>query len=104
MPMIALPYGHNEFDSDDLKAHIKTTGRDYIIQGQTHRSRVRHRKPSSLDCWLRDNYAKNPDTNQAVNEVVAALVETGDFEEGKFTCPDSGRKSKGIRTLCRNSS
>ena len=25
-------------------------------------------KPSSLDCWLRDNYARNSDTKQAVNE------------------------------------
>jgi hypothetical protein len=103
MPMIALPYGHNEFDSDDLKVHIKKTGRDYIIQGQRNCSRADHPKPSSLDCWLRDNYAKNPDIKQAVNEVVAALVETGDFEEGEFTCPDSGWKGKGIRVLCRHS-
>jgi hypothetical protein len=34
---------------------------------------------------------------------VAALVETGDFEEGEFTCPDSGWKGKGIRVLCRHS-
>ena len=99
MPMIELPYGDNEFDSDDLKAHIRTIGRDYIIQGQKACSRADHLKPRSLDCWLRDNYAKNPDTKQAVNKVMIALVKTGDFEEGNFICPDSGQRCKGIRIL-----
>lgn len=97
MSMIELPYGNNRFDSDDLKTHMKITGRDYIIQGQIACSRAKHQKPSSLDCWLRDKYAKNPDTKQAVNAVIKALVKTGDFEEGEFICPDSGRKCKGIR-------
>jgi hypothetical protein len=52
-----------------------------------------------LDCWLRDNYAQNPDTKQAVNELVDALVMTGEFEEGLFICPDSGRICKGIRIV-----
>ena len=38
-----------------------------------------------------------PDTKQAVNEVIQQLVATGDFEEGCFLCPDSGRMCKGIR-------
>jgi hypothetical protein len=99
MPKIELPYGDSEFDSDDLKTHIRTTVRNYIIQGQKACSRRDHLKPRSLDCWLRDNYAKNPNTKQAVNEVMAALVNTGDFEEGEFICPDSGRKCKGLRIL-----
>jgi len=99
MPKIKLPYGGSEFDSNDLKAHIRTTGRNYIIQGQKACSRHDHPKPRSLDCWLRDNYAKNPDTKQAVNEVMTALVNTGDFEEGEFICPNSGRKCKGLRIL-----
>jgi len=97
MPMINLPYGNNEFNSDDLKEYIRQTGRSYIIQGQQNRKRADHSKPHSLDCWLRDNYATNSDTKQAVNEVVAALVNTGEFEEGHFSCPDSGRRCKGIR-------
>ncbi len=83
MPKIILPYGNNHFDSDDLIRHIKTTGRNYIIQGQTTCSRHDHPKPNSLDCLLRDNYARNPNTKQAVNEVIAALVNMGDFEEGE---------------------
>ena len=99
MAIIDLRYGDCTFDSNDLKAHIKTTGRNYIIQGQTACSRADHPKPKSLDCWLRDNYARNPDTKQAVNEVIESLSKTGDFKEGKYTCPDSGNKCKGIELL-----
>lgn len=99
MPMIRLPYGNNEFNSDELKEYISRTGRNYIIQGQTNCRRDNHPKPSSLDCWLRDNYAENHDTKQAVNEVISALIDTGEFEEGRFICPDSGKPCKGIRIV-----
>ena len=99
MPIICLPFGNNTFNSDDLINHIIASGRNYIIQGQVNCRRINHQKPSSLDCWLRDNYAENPDTKQAVNEVISALVETGDFEEGVFVCPDSGNNCKGIRIV-----
>lgn len=95
--MIMLPYGNNSFNPDDLKEYIRRTGTNFIIQGQVACRRADHPKPSSLDCWLRDNYAQNPDTKQAVNEVIAALVNTGEFTEGDFICPDSGRKCKGVR-------
>jgi len=64
MPLINLPYGDNSFDSSDLKEYIRGTGRNYIIQGQQACRRDQHSKPQSLDCWLRDNYAKHPDTNR----------------------------------------
>jgi len=97
LPFINLPYGNNSFDSNDLKEYIRRTGRNYIIQGQKACRRVDHPKPNSLDCWLRDNYAQNPETKQAVNEVITDLVNTEDFAEGDFCCPDSGRRCKGIR-------
>jgi len=99
MPMIRLPYGNNEFDPAELRKYIRRTGRNYIIQGQTNCRRNNHPKPSSLDCWLRDNYAENPDTKQAVNEVINALIETGEFVQGKFICPDSGNIVKGIMII-----
>lgn len=99
MAKIKLPYGGNQFESDDLKAYLIARGRAYIIQGQTACTRSHHPKPLSLDCWLRDNYARNPDTKQAVNEVMVALVRTGDFEEGNYICPDSRRLCKGIKVL-----
>jgi len=37
-------------------------------------------KPDSLDYLLRTRYAKNPNTMQAAQEVIAALVNTGLFE------------------------
>jgi hypothetical protein len=101
MPSINLPYGSNSFDSNDLKEYIRRTGRNYIIQGQKACRRIDHPKPNSLDCWLRDNYARNPDTKQAVNQIIADLVNTGDFAEGDFYCPDSGRRCKGIRRIER---
>jgi hypothetical protein len=101
MPSINLPYGNNSFDSNSLKEHIRTMGRNYIIQGQKACRRINHPKPNSLDCWLRDNYARNPDTKQTVNEVIADLVNTGDFAEGDFYCPDSGRRCKGVRIIER---
>ena len=101
MPSINLPYGNNSFDSNSLKEHIRTTGQNYIIQGQKACRRIDHPKPNSLDCWLRDNYARNPDTKQAVNEVIAGPVNTGDFAEGEFYCPDSGRRCKGVRIIER---
>jgi len=97
MPLIKLPYGDNSFNSEDLKKHIQSTGKNYIIQGQVACSRESHPKPKSLDCWLRDNYAKNANTKQAVNEVIISLVNTGEFVQGEFICPDSGRICKGIR-------
>ena len=97
MPIINLRYDNNSFNSDDLKRYIQGTGRDYIIQGQTKCSRAKHRKPNSFDCWLRDNYAQNPDTKQAENKVIEDLISTGEFEEGNFICPDSRRICKGIK-------
>jgi hypothetical protein len=96
MSIIVLPYGNNLFASDDLVNHIRQSGRNFIIQGQQACTLAAHTKPQSLDYWLRTNYAQHPDIKQAVNEVVEQLVATGDFEEGQFTCPDSGKLCKGI--------
>ncbi|MCM2358113.1 MAG: hypothetical protein NDI77_08185 [Geobacteraceae bacterium] len=102
MPIINIICGGNSFNSDDLKKYITNTGRDYIIQGQKACVRSKHPKPNSLDCWLRDNYAQNPDTKQAVNEVIEALIDSGEFEKGNFICPDSGRICKGIKIANRD--
>ena len=97
MAIIRLPYGNNSFSTEELKNCIRKSGRDYIIQGQQRCRRSKHTKIQSLDCWLRDNYARNPDTKQAVNEVIEDLINTGEFEESQFQCPDSGRICKGIQ-------
>lgn len=99
--MINLPYGGN-FDEHDLVKHIKGTGRDYIIQGQQAVSLGEHTKLQSLDYWLRQ-FGKNPDTKQAENSVLDALVATGLFEIiSKLICPESGKKCKGLRLVKHN--
>jgi hypothetical protein len=99
MTTIWLPYGQNSFSTDELKNYIVESGRDYIIQGQQKCKLSDHTKPQSLDYWLRVNLARNPNTKQAVNEVIDALVRTEEFEEGDFRCPDSGRICKGIQII-----
>lgn len=98
---IRLPYGvpGATFQVRTLIQHLKNSGRQHIIQGQAKCKFSRHRKPRSLDFWLRRNFARNPDTKQAVNDLIHQLVSTGFFEAGEFPCPDSGRLCKGIRLV-----
>lgn len=96
--MIDLPYG-GTFDEHDLVAHIQASGRDYIIQGQQAVSLDDHTKPQSLDYWLRQ-FGDNPNTKQAENSVLDALVATGLFEiVNDLICPDSGERCKGVRLI-----
>lgn len=99
MARIGLPYGApgEAFDSDDLVAHILRSGRTYIIRGQVACVRAQHPKPHSLDCWLRDNFTRRHDVKQAVNAMIDDLVATGQFQEGRFPCPDSHLRCKGVR-------
>lgn len=102
---IKLPYGGPGagFLVSELVSHIRSTGRDYIIQAQQNCTLENHTKPHSLDVWLRTRYARYKDRKQAVNEVVAALVATGFFEVAYgLTCPDSGGPVKGLRLLGRS--
>jgi hypothetical protein len=95
--MINLRYG-TPFDENVLIAYIRENSRDYIIQGQQACLFEMHTKPSSLDYWLRENYANNRNIKQAENSVLDALVSTGKFAiEEDLPCPDSGRRCKGIR-------
>jgi len=98
MVRIELLYSSGDsFDTDDLKKYIQSFDRIYIIQGDIEESFIHHKKPQSLDYWLRKN-SHNPDTKQAVDELIDALVKTGEFKRGLFTCPDSGEENvKGIR-------
>jgi len=100
MVRIHLPYSPGDsFTTENLKDYIRSFDRIYIIQGQDKCSFSRHKKPQSLDYWLRRN-SHNPNTKQAVDEVITELVKTGEFRRGHFTCPDSGEDDvKGIRIV-----
>jgi len=95
---VSLPYGGRGagFHVRDLVAHIKASGRDYIIEGAQQVSLADHTKPHSLDYWLRTNATRRSDTKQMVRRVVDDLVATGLFRETKRTCPDSGRRCKAL--------
>jgi hypothetical protein len=95
--MIPLPQG-GQFNEAALVAHIRSTDRDYIIQGQQSVTLRNHSKPDSLDYWLRLNGAANRNTKQAENPVLDALVNTGQFViVHRLWCPNSGTRCKGVR-------
>jgi hypothetical protein len=98
---IKLPLGGKGagFYVSQLIAHIRSTGRDYIIQGQQHVILKKHTKPQSLDVWLRQNFTNREDVAQAVNKVIEDLVLTRLFTEEKFICPDSDKSCKGIKLV-----
>ena len=98
---IELPHGGPEgrLFVDDLIQHIRESGRDYIIQGQTRCTLANHPKPNSLDVWLRRKCTARSDTKQAVNDVIDELVATRLFKVETLRCPDSGSFCKGIRLL-----
>ncbi|MGB2974919.1 MAG: hypothetical protein WBD18_02645 [Phycisphaerae bacterium] len=101
--MIRLNYG-GQFDEQTLIEYIRSTGRDYIVQGQQACALAEHTKPNSLDYWLRQ-FAQNPDTKQADNTVIRHLVLTGLFKVADdLLCPDSGRLCKGVRHLTTDGS
>ncbi len=99
MPTIQVSYGQGSFTTSDLIHYIRhTLLTDHIIQGHQKFSYADHTKPKSLDRWVRDK-STQPDTMQATNDLIETLVRTGQFEEGKFVCPDSGEKCKGIKIV-----
>jgi hypothetical protein len=95
---IELPYGApgEGFSVSYLITYLKACNKDFIIQGQRTCCLDDHPKPNSLDVWLRKNFTSRQDSKQATNDLVSEIIKTGLFEEGWFTCPDSGRKCKGI--------
>ena len=98
---IELPYGApgEGFSIDYLITYLQVSNKDYIIQGQRSCCLEEHPKPNSLDAWLRRNFTSRQDTKQATNDLMQEIVKTGPFREGWFTCPDSGRKCKGIELV-----
>jgi hypothetical protein len=96
---IELPYGApgEGFSVDYLVTYLQASNKEFIIQGERACNLDDHPKPHSLDVWLRKNFTSRPDKKQATNDLVHEITRTGLFKEGWFTCPDSGRRCKGIR-------
>ena len=100
---IELPHGApgDGFMISYLVTYLKESRKDYIIQGQANCRLADHPKPNSLDVWFRKHFTSRQDTKQATNNLVQEIIKTGLFKEGLFTCPDSGRKCKGIKLIKR---
>lgn len=100
---IELPYGApgEGFMISYLVTYLQESRKDYIIQGQVNCSLADHPKPNSLDVWFRKHFTSRQDTKQATNDLLREIIKTGLFKEGMFTCPDSGRKCKGIKIARR---
>jgi len=98
---IELPYGApgEGFSIDYLIIFLQASNKNYIIQGLRNCCLEEHPKPNSLDVWLRKNFTSRQDTKQATNDLLQEIIKTGPFREGWFTCPDSGRKCKGIELI-----
>lgn len=99
---INLPYGGRGagFRVSELVNHMRSTGRDYIVQGGDNVTLAKHTKPNSLDVWLRTRFATNPDTRQTAEAVMKELEATGRFRVvEKLRCPESGRLVNGLRLL-----
>jgi len=97
---IELPHGGPgaRFHLRELIDYIEQSGRDYIITGEVDCALADHPRPSSLDYWLREKFAKNKETKQATNAVIARLLATGLFEPLEdLRCPDSGQKCMGFK-------
>jgi hypothetical protein len=97
---IELPHGGAgaRFLVRELIDHIEQSGRPYIINGGVDCAFADHPKPSSLDYWCREKFAKNRDAKQATNEVIAQLMATGLFEQAdRLRCPDSRDMCTGLR-------
>jgi hypothetical protein len=101
---IELPHGGPGagFHVRELVDYIEHSGRDYIIAGAVDCALADHPKPSSLDCWLRENFARNKETRQARSEVIAQLTAGGLFEQSDdLVCPDQGVRCRGLKLKSR---
>lgn len=106
---ISLPHGGRGagFDAVELKKHMVNNNMTCIVKGARKCTLAEHRKPKSLDYWLRNDKnidKKKKNTMQAVKEVIDQLEETGLFRETKCICPETGRLCKGLALTTRSSS
>jgi hypothetical protein len=103
---IKLPYAGSGvfFTVEELIAHFNRSKTDFIIIGASHVRLLKHKKPNSLDVWLR-NHAKvigtKKNTCQAVNSVIYRLEEFAQFSIVKRICPLSNRMCKAL-VFCDN--
>jgi hypothetical protein len=97
--LINLPYGGkgDYFVIKDLIDYIRSQKRNFIIIGGANCTLSKHKKPQSLDYWLRSHYTQRKNTRQAVQQVIENIVASSFFEvRNDLVCPDTGRHCMGL--------
>lgn len=72
-----------------------------IVLGPIKASLTDHKKPDSLDYWIRTNGAHRKDQMQAEKRLVNQLVETGFFGLVKMNCPSTGHRCNGLSVISK---
>jgi hypothetical protein len=96
---INLPYGDkgDYFAAQDLADYILSKNRKFIIIGGENCILSEHKKPQSLDYWLRSHYTQRKNTRQAARQVIEKLIASGLFKlRNDLACPDTGRLCMGL--------
>lgn len=104
MEKIKLPYANNTvIPIVDLIEYFQKTKLNYLIIGSTQVTLQNHRKPDSLDVWLRNhkNVINYKDTCQSVNNVISQLIKYKSFSLGLRKCPKTNRMCKAL-VFCNN--
>ena len=96
MYTVDLDHDANRLDVARLAAWLLETGRHAMVIGAERATLERHRKPLSLDFWIRSEVADNVDTAQATVAVVARICATGLFEEVSVVDPFTDERCRGI--------
>lgn len=99
---IGFPYGGGHFEIQDLVEYVQRSERDYVIGGGCNQVLSLHKKPESLDYWLRTR-SNQPNIRQVTKKLVQDITGTGHFtyEEKGLPCPTTGRHCNGLRLTPR---
>lgn len=96
---LTLKYGGGEVDFLELLKFFRQNN-NIVIVGDQNDVLEKHRKPYSLDYWLRTHGANQPNTKQATTEWLQEnLYTTGFFAEDHTNDPETGRDVKAVRLL-----
>ena len=94
---IGFPYGGGHFEIQDLVKYVESSDCNYVIGGGCNQVFSLHKKPESLDYWLRER-SNQPNIRQVTKKLVQDIIQTGHFTyEENLPCPTTGRRCNGLR-------
>lgn len=94
---ISFQYGGGYFEIQDLVEYVESSDRDYVIGGGCNQGLSLHKKPESLDYWLRKR-SNQPNIRQVTQKLIQDIIETDYFTyEENLPCPTTGRRCNGLR-------